>query len=80
MVVVELFGGRHDGAHLTLPPGPLPELLGVVEAGSGALVPVRTRRDSPTRAVIGTGALYELTPRVGRRRRRYALVRPSSAP
>lgn len=40
--LVELWGGPHDGATVWLPPGPLPDLIGVQAADDGALLPVRS--------------------------------------
>ena len=39
---VTLWGGPHDGAQLWLPPGELPELLGVQRGQDGQLYPLRS--------------------------------------
>lgn len=74
--VVELVGGRFDGARLPLPPGPLPEMLGVIVA-EGALHPLRT---ATARLAVGCRDLYGPTTPSGDGTARYALLRPAVTP
>jgi hypothetical protein len=40
--LVQLWAGPHDGGHLYLPPGPLPDVIGVHLTTTGTLYPVRS--------------------------------------
>lgn len=70
--LVELVGGRWDGARLPLPPGPLPEMLGVIVA-DGVLRPLRS---ATARLAAGCRDLYEPTTFHRDGTARYAVARP----
>lgn len=76
--LVELVGGRHDGALLWVPPGDLPERLGVLEPEPGVLIPVRS---ATARLILHPGApVYLLTTPASDGTVRYVLTRPATAP
>lgn len=70
--MVELVGGRWDGARLPLPPGPLPPMLGVIVA-DGALHPLRS---STARLAVGCRDLFAPTAPARDGTARYAVARP----
>lgn len=64
---VQLYGGPEDGATVYVPPGNLPERVGVARQPDGALVPIRSRQILADPAAAGHVQVYEhLTPAVFR--------------